>query len=103
MMMLRKHIHTKELDKADPKPKDEESRYRTLLTKHQAFTHHLSGLSNIWSCKHTVEMLLDLYMCGPHMMDSKLMKVSYLQRFAEIHGGVSLILITYFYSYLTPP
>lgn len=76
MTMLRKFIHAKELDEADPKPKGKESRYRTLLTEHQAFSHHLSRLSNIWSCKHTIKILLDLYMCRPHMLDSKLTKVS---------------------------
>ncbi len=59
MMMLRKLVHAKELDEADPKPEGKESCYRTLLTKHQAFIHHLSRLSNIWSCEHTVKMLLN--------------------------------------------
>ena len=102
MTMLRKLIHAKELDEEDPKPEGEESRYRTLLTEHQAFAHHLSRLSNIWSCEHTVEMLLDLYTCGPHMLDSKLTNINYLQRFAEIHGGVSLILLSNYNSHLTP-
>jgi hypothetical protein len=93
MTMLRKLVHEKYLDETDPLPKGQESRYRTLLTQHQAFAHNQSRLSNVWSCEHTVEMLVDLYGCGPHMMDSKLTQVSYLQRFAGIHGGVSFIFI----------
>ncbi len=65
MTMLRKLVHEKTLNEKDCLPKGQESQYRTLLRQYQAFAHNQSHLFNIWSCKHTVEMLVDLYQCGP--------------------------------------
>ncbi len=82
-------LDAKERDKLNQPEDDEESDYNTLLDSLVAASGTTVKQSNIWHSLHVITYLQNLYTLGPHFTRSKLMKVVWLKRMTEIHGGVS--------------
>ncbi len=96
--LLRSLVATQDRDKILKLATDEESEFRITLKGIQAWALNRSRISNVWNSEHTVRFLLEVYRCGPHLIESKLTHVHWLARMANIHGGVcsfSLSLLLY--------
>lgn len=88
LTMIRKLIDAKELDEKHGVATGQVSRYRKLLSDQQAFAFKTQRLSAVMNSEHTVDMLMENHRLGPHIRDSKITTVTWLQRMAGHHGGV---------------
>ncbi len=77
-------------DELFPPADDEESDYNTLLDTIVAGSGSTTRHSNIWHSLHVITYLQNLYSLGPHFTRSKLMKIGWLKRMTDVHGGVSV-------------
>ncbi len=87
--LVRSLIAAQELDEAIKPASEEESEYRTTLKNIQAWALKVSRISNVWNCDYSVRFLLEIFRCGPHLVESKLTHVHWLGKAVYIHGGVS--------------
>lgn len=67
--------------------------FSKILLEAQAWGSKHARFNNLFLSPHGVKFLLDLQMCGPHFMNSKIFKMGWLARMTKVHGGVSAMRI----------